>query len=160
MWNLPGPRIEPESPALVGGFWTTGTPEKSLHQLAFTSLCCCCSVTMPCLTFCNLMDCSMPGSSALHYLLKFAQIQVHWVGDTIKPSHSLSPSSPFSFNLSQHPMSNMILAQPREDNPCNSVSQWERIDSSESTELLYCFQEWHSSPHPHFVAFRASQFDT
>ena len=83
----------------------------------------------------------MPGSSALHYLLKFAQIQVHSVGDAIKPSHPLSPSSPFSFNLSQHPMSNMILAQPREDDPCNSVSQWERIDSSESTELLYCFQE-------------------
>ena len=110
MWNLPRPRIEPESPALVGGFLTTRTPEKSLHQLAFNSLCCCCcSVTMPCLTLCDPMDCSMPGSFALHYLPKFAQIQVHWVGDTIKPSHPLSPSFPFAFNLSQHPMSNKIL---------------------------------------------------
>ena len=26
------------------------------------------------------MDCIMPGSSVLHYLLEFAQILVHWVG--------------------------------------------------------------------------------
>ena len=29
------------------------------------------------------MDCSMPGSSVLHYLPEFAQIHVHGVGDTI-----------------------------------------------------------------------------
>ena len=29
------------------------------------------------------MNCSTPGSSVLHCLLEFAQIQVHWVGDTI-----------------------------------------------------------------------------
>ena len=28
----------------------------------------CCSVTQSCLTLCNTMDCSTPGSSALHYL--------------------------------------------------------------------------------------------
>ena len=27
------------------------------------------------------MDCSMPGLPVLHYLLEFAQIHVHWVGD-------------------------------------------------------------------------------
>ena len=27
------------------------------------------------------MDCSMPGSSVVHYLPEFAQIHVHWVGD-------------------------------------------------------------------------------
>ena len=27
-----------------------------------------CSVTKLCLTFCNPMDCSIPGSSVLHYL--------------------------------------------------------------------------------------------
>ena len=31
----------------------------------------------------------------------FAQTHVHWVGDAIKPSHSLSPPSP-AFNLSEH----------------------------------------------------------
>ena len=29
MWNLPGPEIEPMSPALAGGFLTTGPPGKS-----------------------------------------------------------------------------------------------------------------------------------
>ena len=42
------------------------------------------------------MDCSMPGSSVLHYLLKFAQIHLHWVGDAIWPSHPLLPLSHFA----------------------------------------------------------------
>ena len=29
MWNPPGPGIEPGSPALAGGFLTTGLPRKS-----------------------------------------------------------------------------------------------------------------------------------
>ena len=32
MWGLPGPGIEPMSPALAGGFLTTGPPEKSLNK--------------------------------------------------------------------------------------------------------------------------------
>ena len=31
MWDLPGSGIEPVSPALPGGFLTTGPPEKFLH---------------------------------------------------------------------------------------------------------------------------------
>ena len=31
MWDLPGPAIEPVSPALAGGFMTTGPPGKSLE---------------------------------------------------------------------------------------------------------------------------------
>ena len=46
-------------------------------------LCCCCSVTNSCTTLWNPMDCSIIGSSVLHYLLEFAQIHVHWIGDTI-----------------------------------------------------------------------------
>ena len=38
----------------------------------------------------------------LHHLLEFAQTHVHWVDDTIQPSHSLSPPSPPALNLSQH----------------------------------------------------------
>ena len=53
----------------------------------------CCSVAKLCLTFCNSMDCSMPGFSVLHYLPELAQTRVHWVGDAIQPSHLLS--SPF-----------------------------------------------------------------
>ena len=37
----------------------------------------CCSVTKLCPTLFYLMDCSMQGSSVLHYLLGFAQIHVH-----------------------------------------------------------------------------------
>ena len=37
------------------------------------------------------MDCSTPGFPVLHYLLEFAQIHIHWVGDVIEPSHPLSP---------------------------------------------------------------------
>ena len=32
------------------------------------------------------MDCSMPGFSVFHCLLKLAQTHVHWVGDAIQPS--------------------------------------------------------------------------
>ena len=50
---------------------------------------CCCSVTkLLCLILHNPMDCSMPGSSVLHFLPEFAQIQVHWVGDPISSSAS------------------------------------------------------------------------
>ena len=38
----------------------------------------------------------MPGSSVLHYLLKFAQI--HWISDAIQPSHLQSPTSPPALN--------------------------------------------------------------
>ena len=64
--------------------------------------CCCCSVAKSCPTLCNPMDCSMPGFSVLYYLLEFAQIHVHRVGDAIQPSYPLPPPSPFAFNLSQH----------------------------------------------------------
>ena len=53
------------------------------------------------LTLCDPMDCSMPGFPVLYYLPEFAQTHVHWVSDTIQPSHPLSPSS-LVLNLSQH----------------------------------------------------------
>ena len=51
-----------------------------------------CSVAKLGPTFCDPVDCSMPGFPVLHYLLEFAL--VHWVGDTNQPSHPLSHSSP------------------------------------------------------------------
>ena len=39
------------------------------------------------------MDCSTPGFPVLHHLLEFAQTHVHWVGDVIQLSHSLSSLS-------------------------------------------------------------------
>ena len=48
------------------------------------------------------MDCSILGFPFLHYLLEFAHIHVHWVDDTIQPSHLLSPPAPPALYLFQH----------------------------------------------------------
>ena len=61
-----------------------------------------CSIAQLCLTLCDPMDCSIPGSPVLHHLPEFAQTHVHWIGDAIRPSHPLSPPSPPALNLSQH----------------------------------------------------------
>ena len=60
------------------------------------------SVTQSCPTLCNPMDCSTPGLPVHHQVPEFTQTQVHWVGNVIQPSHSLSSPSPPTFNLSQH----------------------------------------------------------
>ena len=62
-------------------------------------LCCCCSVTQPCLTLSDPMDFSAPGFPVFHHLLELAQTHVHWVSDAIQPSHPLSSSSPSAFYL-------------------------------------------------------------
>ena len=46
------------------------------------------------------MDYSTPGVCVHHQLLEPTQTHVHWVGDTIQPSHPLSSPSPPSINLS------------------------------------------------------------
>ena len=60
------------------------------------------SVAQSCLTPCDPMDCSTPGLPVHHQLLEFTQTHVHWVSDTIQPSHLLLSPSPPTFNLSQH----------------------------------------------------------
>ena len=50
----------------------------------------------------NPVKCSTPGFPVLHYLPEFAQTHVHWIRDTIQPSHLLLPPSLPAFNLSQH----------------------------------------------------------
>ena len=59
----------------------------------------CCSVTQPCPTLCNPMDCSTPGFPVLHHLQEFVQTHVQRVGDAIQPPHPLSSPSPPAFNL-------------------------------------------------------------
>ena len=58
-------------------------------------------VTQPYPTLCDPMDCSRPGLSVPHHLLKFAQVHVTCIGGAIQPSHPLMPSSPV-LHLSQH----------------------------------------------------------
>ena len=66
--------------------------------------CCivCCSVAKSCPTLCNPTDFTVSHFPVLHRLLEFAQTHVHWAGDDIQPSHSLSPPSLPAFNLSQN----------------------------------------------------------
>ena len=63
----------------------TASPERTSQKVS-SVLCplCCCSATKLCPTLCDLMDCSMPGSSVLHCLPEFAQIHVHWIDDAIQ----------------------------------------------------------------------------
>ena len=62
----------------------------------------CCSVAESCLTLHNPTNSSTPGSPVLHYFPEFAQIYVHWVGDTMQPAHPLLPPLFLPSNLSQH----------------------------------------------------------
>ena len=60
------------------------------------------SVTQSCPTLCDPMNCSTSGLPVRHQLPEPTQIHVHWVGDAIQPSHSLSSPSPPALSLSQH----------------------------------------------------------
>ena len=79
------------SPALVSGFFTTGTTHSSVQ---FSSL------AQSCPTLCDPMNGSTPGLPVRHQLLEFTQTHAHWVGDAIQPSHPLSSPSPPTFSLS------------------------------------------------------------
>ena len=71
---------------------------------SFNSLnieCHCCSVAKSCLTLCDPINCSMPGSPVLYYHPEFAQTHAYGVSDAIQSCHPLLPPSP-AFNLSKH----------------------------------------------------------
>ena len=48
------------------------------------------------------MDHSTSGLPVHHQFPESTETHVHWVGDAIQPSHTLSSPSPPTFNLSQH----------------------------------------------------------
>ena len=52
----------------------------------------------------SLWPCGLQHASTAcpPHLPKFAQVNVHCLGDAIKPSHPLMPCSPSALNLSQH----------------------------------------------------------
>ena len=79
------------------------------------------SVAQLCPTFCDPMDCCMPGFLVHHQLSELAQTHVHRVSGAIQPSHPLSSPSPPAFNLSQlqglfqwvsslHPVTSMSIS--------------------------------------------------
>ena len=49
----------------------------------------CCSVAKSSPTLCDPMDCNLPGLLVPYYLLELSQVHVHWISDTIQPSHPL-----------------------------------------------------------------------
>ena len=61
------------------------------------------SVSQSCPTLCNPVNRSTPGLPVYHQLPEFTRTHVHWVGDTIQPSHPLSSPSFPAPNPSQHP---------------------------------------------------------
>ena len=57
-------------------------------------------LTKSCPTLRDPMNCSVPVFPLLRWL-EFLQTHVHWVIDSIQPSHPLWPPSPLALNLSQ-----------------------------------------------------------
>ena len=89
-WHAVSSRYYPRSQACLWWLMSSNSPGTAClvptkvllrEESCFYSLLCCCSLVQSCPTLCNPMDYSMPGSPVLHYLLEFAQIHVHWVGD-------------------------------------------------------------------------------
>ena len=60
------------------------------------------SVAQSCPTLRNPMNCSTPGLPVHYQLPESTQTHLHWVGDAIQPSLSLSSPSPPALNRSQH----------------------------------------------------------
>ena len=91
-------------------------------------------VTQSCPTL-RPIDCSLPDSSVIHYLVGLAQINVHWVGDGIQPSRPLL--SPFSSCLPSFPAWGSFLMSQ-----LFTSSGWS-IGASASTSVLpMSIQDW------------------
>ena len=83
-WSTSGTSsvLEDFRPKPVVNYILLSSAAKEPFLDSFSFCCCCCLVARLCLTLCDPMDCSTPGFPVLHYLLEFAQIHVHWVGDS------------------------------------------------------------------------------
>ena len=83
------------------------------------------SVTKPCMTLWDPMDCSMPGFLVLHHLPEFAQTYVHWVSDTIQPFHPVTRFSSCPQCLLESgsfPMSWLFASGGQSTGPCFSFN--------------------------------------
>ena len=76
---FPSIRVFSNEPALASGGQGIGASASALPMNIRS-----CSVAKLCLTLCDPMDCSMLGLPVPHYLLEFAQVHVHWIGDAIQ----------------------------------------------------------------------------
>ena len=70
--DLPDSGIEPRSPSLADGFFTTEPPGRLIYvSVQFNS------VSQLCPTLCDHMDCSTPGFPVYHQLPELTQTHVH-----------------------------------------------------------------------------------
>ena len=106
--------------------WMPGVSPGEEQDWALGWRSCCCSVTQPYPTLCDLMDCSTPGLPVLHYFLEFAQTHVHWASDhpTISSSVVHFSSCPQSFpgSGSFPNESNLSTSWPKDWNLSFSIS--------------------------------------
>ena len=99
---------------LKGFIWLNETKKTSVKPISLRGQTICCQelgnvlnwiafslVAQSCLTFCDPMDCSMPGFPVHHQLPELAKAHVHQIADAIQPSYLLLSPSP-AFNLSQY----------------------------------------------------------
>ena len=80
---------------IVISAWTPGQESASPswllifpHSPNLMNHCCCCPVTKSCTVLFDPMDCSVPGFPVCPRLPEFAQVHVHYTGDSIQPLSS------------------------------------------------------------------------
>ena len=90
---LPDPGIEPGSPALTGRFFTTEPPGKP--SLGHAAAAAAANSRQLCLTLCDPMDCSLPGSS-VHGIFpgNNTVVDCHFLLQGIFPTQGLNPDFP------------------------------------------------------------------
>ena len=101
------------------------------------------SVTQPCPTLCNPMDCSTPGLPVHHQLPESIQTHVHWVGDAIQSSHPVSSLSPLPL---------MFLSIRVFSNESTLHIRWPKYWS-------FSFNISPSNEHPGLISFRMDWVD-
>ena len=84
MWDLPGPGLEPVSPALAGGFLTTVPPRKSLHCYSWWS------IDSPIIAIYLLTTTLVPFQPSSKSVWPTAS-KVHATHDTVGPSLAEGP---------------------------------------------------------------------
>ena len=94
-----------------------------------------------CLSLWFPMNCSTPGLPVHHQLLQFTKTHVHWVGDAIQPSHSMSSPSPPAPNSSQY----------------QSLFQW--VNSSHEVAKVLELKHHSFQRHPGLISFRMDWLD-
>ena len=83
--------------------------------------------SLSCPAVCDPMNCSTPGFPVLHYLIEFAQIYFHWIGDAIQ---HLTPCHPLLFLPSIFPSIRVFSNEPA------LRIRWANIGASTSASVL------------------------